>query len=220
MKKIFTLIGLTFFYSFSVFGQVNKGSILLGGDFNAFTEKQEINSQEFDNNGIFLSPLVGKALKNNLITGIYLEFGYGKNENDQTWNLVENNIYGAGFFLRNYKKIKNDFYGFLQGNLGYFYSRYKFEQTGFGYENKQSGIAIALSPGLSYKISRKLHLEAGLRELASIGYSVSKHHDFNQLSTSDTKAKRFSISSSLNNFNSNLYFGFRLLIDKKQKTPI
>lgn len=215
MKKILTIIGFTFYHSFAAFSQVNKGSILLGGDFHAFTEKQEMNSQEFDNKAIFLSPLVGKALKNNLIAGIYVELGYGRNENDQTWNLVENNIYGAGFFLRNYKKIKNDFYGFLQGNLGYFYSRYKFEQTGSGYENKQSGIALALSPGLSYKISRKLHLEAGFRELASIGYSVFKHHNFNQFSTSDTKAKRFSMSSSLNNFSSNLYFGFRLLIEKR-----
>src|SRR5687767_3268789 len=204
MKKIITLSSFFFYFSLSSFSQIIKGSVLLGGDFLAFTEKQKINSQEYARNGIYFSPLIGKAIKDNLIQGAYMQVGYEKNEYNQNYSLKKSNSYGAGIFLRKYSVIKNDFYGFIQGNLGFLFAKYEYEYSSSVNENKQTSVGINISPGLSYKISKKLHLEAGLRELASLGYSVSKSHESSIAGTSNFETYRFSVSTSLNNFNANL----------------
>lgn len=67
-------------------------------------------------------------------------------------------------------------------------------------------------PGLSYSISRKLHLETGFNNLLNINYSNEKNQ-YRNPATSTTRTNRFSIGTSLNNLSS-LYVGFRVLIGK------
>jgi hypothetical protein len=216
MKKLFTL-SLFIYLTFSSSAQISKGSLLLGGDFSAFTQTQKQNLQKNNNNGVYFSPLIGKAVKNNLIKGVYLQLGYRTNENisNQLSNKTKNSDYGAGIFIRKYSGINNNFYGFLQGNLGFSYNKNKNESATTLNENKQRFVGVNLSPGLSYKVSGKLHLEAGLREIASLGYSVMKSRNVVSTTSSDSKTNSFSVSTSLNNFSSNLYFGFRLLLAGK-----
>lgn len=216
MKKLFALF-LFIYISFSSSAQISKGSLLLGGDFSLFTEKQKQGIQENNTNGVNFSPLIGTAVKNNLIKGVYMQLGYRNNENinSQFVNKTKNSNYGAGIFLRKYSSIKNNFYGFLQGNLGFSYSKNKNENSTSFYEGKQTSVGVNMSPGLSYKVSKKLHIEAGLREIASMGYSVTKNRNVVSTTSSDSKTNSFSVSTSLNNFSSNIYFGFRLLLSGK-----
>jgi hypothetical protein len=168
MRKTFLLLVIISVSLTSVFAQIHKGTLLLGGDFSASTSKQKFGTNEYKNSGITFSPLAGKAVKDNLFIGIFASLGYSKNENTPVFSKGSSNSYGAGLFIRKYGVIKNNLYGFLQGNLGFNYAKSGNEQTGFSSESKQTSAGINISPGLSYKISKKIHLEAGLRDLAAL----------------------------------------------------
>ena len=196
--------------------QITKGSFLLGGDLSSFSEKQINNGIENKISGFHISPFVGKAIKDNLFFGGYFNLGLTDNDGNNGSVKIKGNNYGAGLFLRKYSVIKNNFYGFLQGNVGVNY--YKEEgsfSNNSSSEFKRTLVMVALSPGLSYKISKKLHLESGLREMISLGYSTQKNFNNSSGSINTSKNNRLYFSSNINNFTSNLYFGFRLILDKK-----
>jgi hypothetical protein len=218
MRKTLLLLVVSCTFITSAFSQITKGSLLLGGDLSAFSNKQEFVPNENKNSGITFSPLIGKAVKDNLIIGGLLRIGYLKNENtsNSSSSTVTGNNYGAGVFVRKYKNFKNNFYGFLQGNLEYGFEKTESKQTNIlTGENKGNRIGLNLSPGLSYKISEKLHIEAGLREIAAINYQKQTNKTFNQGNTSKSESNSISFNTSLNNFTSSLFFGFRFLLAKK-----
>ena len=216
MNKITLLFIATIIFSSNSFAQISKGAILLGGDLSGYIQKQEIVSgTEYKNKGFMFSPLIGIATKKNLVQGGYLQIGASNIENNNNPVDSKTNNLGAGYFIRKYSVIKNNFYGFIQGNAGVGYFKNSQEGNGNKSEYKQTNISVNISPGLSLKVSKKLHLETGLREVASINYQVNKAISTTQTSNDVLKASQVSISSSLNNFTSNLYFGFRLLLDKK-----
>ncbi|MGK2864800.1 MAG: hypothetical protein ACSLE0_22910, partial [Chitinophagaceae bacterium] len=66
--------------------------------------------------------------------------------------------------------------------------------------------------GLSYGISRKLHLETGVNNLLSRGDFHDKSES--RITGTISKTNGFNISSSLNNASSSLYLGFRLIMGK------
>ncbi len=216
MKKTILLFSLSTIICSNTFAQVTKGSLLLGGDLSAYTQKQEIVSgTEYKSNGFLFSPLIGVATKNNLVQGGYLQIGFTSIENTANPGKSKTSNFGFGYFIRRYAVIKNNFYGFIQGNAGAGYYKNSYENTGSVSEYKQTTIGVNASPGLSLKVSKKLHLETGLREVASIGYQVNKNISTNPSNSDVLKSSQIYMSSSLNNFSTNLYFGFRLLLDKK-----
>ena len=216
MKKKTILTQSVLLLYFISSGQINKGSVLLGGDLWANSIWQENNGVKFKSSGFGFSPLAGKAIKDNLVLGGFLGIGVSDNDGVNGNNENHEKSYTAGMFMRKYGVIKNNFYGFIQGNTGFSYSKYEYIQfNGISVENKRTAVQASLSPGLSYKVSRKLHLEAGLREIASLGYSRDKKDYYGQGVINSSKTSSVFMSTSLNNFSSNLYFGFRLLLDKK-----
>jgi hypothetical protein len=218
MRKTLLLPVVSFIFITSAFSQITKGSLLIGGDLSASSYKQESGPNENKNNGITFSPLIAKAVKDNLFIGGLLRIGYSKNEskNNSASATMKGNNYGAGIFARKYKNFKTNFYGFLQGNLEYGTGTTESKQANNSInENKSTRIGINLSPGLSYKISEKLHIEAGLREIAAVSYQKEINKDINQFTTNRSESNSISLSTSLNNFNSSLFFGFRFLLAKK-----
>ena len=216
MKKFILLIVLSGTVSSVSYGQIVKGSLLFGGDFSGYSEKQLSNGIRSDLSGFQLTPLFGKAIKDNLFLGGFLNLGLANRDGNSGTIVMKNNIYGAGFFLRKYSEISNKFYGFFQGNLGINYIK----QTGSSNvnssnESKRTSFGVSLSPGLSYKISKKLHLESSLRELVSLGYSTQTNFSNVSGAMNSSKFNRVYFSSSLNSFSSNLSLGFRLLIEKR-----
>ena len=212
MNKIFTLIIPIFFLSFISIAQISKGSILLGGDISAYTEKQINNNVEYKVSGVYFSPTVGKAIKDNLILGSF--FSVAASDNDGV-NLTVNSkehIYGLGIFLRKYGAVSKNFYVFLQGSANGEYAKYEFGSDSY---LKRKDLSMDVSPGVSYRISKKLHLESGFRDIFSIGYTNQKTKGISSGNLVESNSNRYYISSSISNFNSVFYFGFRLLIDKK-----
>ena len=201
--------------SIESFSQIKKGAIFLGGDFGASTQKTQTNNlspqKQF---GFTVSPVIGKAVRDNLIAGIDLTYAYSKFDNVSSLQKIH--AVGGGLFVRRYKNIGNSgFYIFLQGRLGYRYLQSRYETFGFpSGEDKVRNhtINIGFYPGVSYAVSKKLFLESGFNNILSLNYFTEKREIYNP-SLTRVKSSGFNISSSLNNI-SNLYLGFRLILNK------
>lgn len=208
MKKFILLPIIVFAFILSVNAQIKKGSIFLGGDINGSVQKTKSgNVTTNKQSGINISPVLGKASKENLIVGTNVSVGLSDNNSQ-----YKTNFYGLGVFVRKYKNIgTSGFYVFAQGGLNGIYSKTKqisFNST----DTKRYTIYTYAYPGISYAVSKKFQLETGFQNILAISYSHEKREENNPVNI--FKTNEFSIYSSLNNASSALYFGFRLLISK------
>jgi hypothetical protein len=216
MRKIILAVVVVSLVVNSVHGQIKKGSIFLGGDISGSTlqtKSDDILTNK--QNGINISPVFGKAIKDNLILGVNAGFGISKTDNPVNDWQNNSNSYSAGVFVRKYKNLATSgFYLFVQYGLGvsYYNQKQKGPSPANLDETKRITAGINAYPGISYAVSKKLHLETGFNNLLSLNYFTDKR----EVGSPVTKYKTngFGISSSLNNATSALYLGFRLLIGK------
>ena len=213
-KIILATIALSMFV-FSANAQIKKGSIFLGGDIGGSSQKTKSGDITTNKqNGINISPVFGKAIRENLVLGINAGFNIYNNDNPPYNGKYDANAYNAGLFLRKYKNISTSgFYLFVQGGLGGGYFKQKQEGPGNKDETKRFTLGLTAYPGLSYAVSKKLHLETGFNNLLSLNYFEEKRELSSTVITA-YKTNGFSLASSLNNATSSLYLGFRLLIGK------
>jgi hypothetical protein len=219
MKK-FTLLFLISATIFTITSnaQIKKGSVFLGGDIggSAQTTKRngtKVNSQE----GLTISPVFGKAIKENLIVGGDANIGFFTNDNNPasgSFTGQKNNSYGAGIFIRKYKPIgKSSFSMFLQGRFGVNYNSNEYTGSSSSFDKtKRYTIGVFAYPGISYTVSKKLQLETGFNNLFGLSY-FTEERELSSGSPYIEKTNGVNISSSLNNISS-LYLGFRVLIGK------
>ncbi len=214
MKKSLPLIFIAFALAGTTSAQITKGSVFLGGDVSAYTQKTKSEGEVTNkSSGIYVMPVFGKAIRENLVFGITA--GLSISDNEVLTNSVEQEAkgYNAGVFLRKYKNIgTSGFYVFIQGGLGANYQLQENSGTYVGYDKtKKITIGLNAYPGISYAVSRKFHLESGFNNLLMINY----YHEKRETGTPviGYKTNGFAISSSLQN-SSALYLGFRLLIGK------
>lgn len=214
-KIILATIALSMFV-FSANAQIKKGSIFLGGDISGFSQKTKSGDvNTYKQSGIHISPVIGKAIKDNLILGANVGFGISKSidpVNDLKFN---SSSFNAGIFLRKYRNIgTGGFYVFVQSGLNGNYNVQKQKSpSAYFNEIKQYSIGLNANPGFSYALNNKLHLETGFNNLFSIYYSNDQRKSGSPVVTTH-KTNGFGISSSLSNATSNLYLGFRLLLSK------
>lgn len=221
MKSIYLTLIITIISISVISAQTNipKGSLLLGGDISfGTTHYEDINSRTSNSYGFNISPSIGVAIKENLFAGLSLGVGLVKNafNNGPYIDSSKLNTYSYGVFIRKYKPLKNNFNIFLQGNLYGFNAKKEYYSLSSNTESqKDLGLGFSLTPGISYAINSKLQLEAGLNSILGIGYGQSRYSD-NLSSGRIVKHSTFNAYTSLNNFSSQLYFGFRLLLQKKK----
>jgi hypothetical protein len=217
MRKISPVFILLFIAAYTTSqAQIKKGSLFLGGDLSLSTvnAKNANDENTTRQNSFNISPVAGIAVKDNFIAGVSLNAGFSENKNPYQAT-QKGNSFGAGVFARHYKNIgKSGFYVFVQNSLGAGYGEQRYEKTpdinNDPEKVKTFSAYLNLYPGLSYAVSRKLHLEAGFNNLLYLNYSHDKNEYWN---TATTKANRFYLGTSLNNLSS-LYVGFRVLIGK------
>ncbi|MBV4357812.1 hypothetical protein [Pinibacter aurantiacus] len=200
--------------------QINKGSVLLGGDVNFGDYKNSSNysSNSYNAGGISLS--FGKAIKENKVVGISLGFSSSKqiatpaNPGYDT-SSQKTNRYNIGFFYRDYKKLAKDFYFFGQANAIYSYSNQKYDYNinkADSYKVVQNGGGVSIAPGIAYKVFKKMFVELSLNNLVYASYSASN----TTYESSDKKLKGhdFSIGTAFSNntFLSNIGVGFRFIL--------
>lgn len=219
MKKILFIALALSSISITSKAQITKGSILIGGDLSLNSSKSvsrsPSNTFTSKTKGIYISPVFGMAFKENLIFGGSLTFGTSKTEYNGSSNEGESDYFGAGLFLRKYKNIGNKgFYFFLQSDLKWFNSEQEVKSPGFYIENsKHNEYSLSLYPGLSYAVSRKFHIEAGLANLLSISYYSKDGFRQNSNVTETDSEKGFGLSSSLDN-GSVINIGIRFILSK------
>jgi hypothetical protein len=213
MKKILLLTVLVFTLICSVNAQIPKGSIFLGGDIGGSVQKTKSGDVTTNkNSGIYISPVIGKAIKENLVVGLNASFGFNNNKNLPNNGKFETDYYAAGVFMRKYKNLgKSDFYLFFQAGMSVSFNTQK-QEGPFAPLVKQKGFSVVVIayPGLSYAVSKKLHLETGFNNLVSLSYVRNKAESGSPVIIS--KSNSLSFSSSLSNATSSLFLGIRVFI--------
>ena len=201
----------------NVDAQIKKGSVLLGSSLSYQKTTQEFSNPpyKFNYSAFSVSPAIGRAIKENLIVGISINYGNNKNDYSDT-NYQKNNSYGIGFFARKYKYLGSNFYLFAQTSFNGNYSSgsgRNFNQYPNKYNSNGFDIALSFYPGVSYAINNKFQIETGFNNLFNVSYSHTKRTDDPSLNYNPYKQNSFSISSSLNN-PSNFIIGFRILLNR------
>lgn len=213
MKKTQLLFLVSIFLITVSNAQINKGAVLLGADLYGYTEKTTSTlGSDAEIKYLLISPMAGFAIKENLVIGGDLTFGFSEFDNPVGSYDNKSNAYGAGFFIRKYKPVgKNGFYIFAQGRLGGLYEKNEQISTVQSDITKRYAVGISIYPGVSYSISKKFHLEAGLANLLNIQYRTEKREAEGIVNKTD-KTKRIELNSSLSGF-SNIFAGFRVLLN-------
>lgn len=212
------LLAVFCFLSLTTVAQINKNSILLGGDFSYSRNNSQVLNNESKNSYGYLGIAIGKAFKQNSVIGISASASPTLQSNyiygNDTFQM-KNNYYSAGIFYREYKQLAKDFYLFGNADASYRISNEKrdHQSPNKDYERKRKGATIGVSPGLSYQLFKKLQVELTLPSLINISYFNSKYED-DQLPGTITKENNFSISSNLfgNSTLGNLGLGFRFIL--------
>lgn len=217
MKKFTFLFFITIFtFIINSEAQIKKGSVFLGGDIGGSTQTTKRNGTKINSqDGLVVSPVFGKAIRENLIVGGDAGISFYTNDNNPNSGAFtgqKNNSYGAGIFIRKYKPIgKSNFSMFLQGRLGVNYNSNKYSGLSPNFDKtKRYTIVVFAYPGISYTISKRLQLETGFNNLIGLSYFTEKR-EVSGISSYTEKTNGINVSSSLNNISS-LYLGFRILI--------
>jgi hypothetical protein len=215
MRKIKLFVLILVVFSPPAYSQFNKGSLLLGADLSFDTQTFTNGASENKLHGFYLSPVIAVATKQNTFWGGSLSAGNSKSESRLPDNKQTNNRYGASVFCRKYKAVTGKLFAFLQGGLAAGFAKYENNSGPDSYsENKSFYTGLTITPGISVNVAKKVYLEAGLSNIASVNYSHSKTNSYNFGNTTSGKSSGFAFSSSLGGISNNLYFGFRFIIPK------
>jgi hypothetical protein len=216
MKKMFAL-AFTSLLIFNVNAQFQKGNKLLGFGFNASSatvQQQNPNFTQINKENLFnLSIELGFTIKPNLVTGFYFNGGRGTLETEHKTPasmLFKSKLQnlGGGLFIRNYKKIKGDFFVFGEARAGVNYSETKNTVSNF-IEYRRNNISAGIYPGIAYKWNSRFLLDLRFPDLLSLNYNEQK--SFAGLTAIDQK--NFNISTSLGlGYLNNIGIGARWII--------
>jgi hypothetical protein len=217
MTKIYLVFTLVFISNLTI-AQIKKGSTLLGGQLNYFHEKNKIDDylEKTESGAIGLS--VGRAYKENAIVGFSISFFPIKMSNTINFSDTINSTFkqlGVGVYFREYKKIAKDFYFFGQAEGSFLTANQTQEFTiaAGNIKSTRNQISITVTPGISYRIFRKLYTEISIPNIMGIQYSVTRSNSqVPQLKS--YRSNQFGVYSNLNS-NTALGFlgvGFRLIL--------
>lgn len=216
MKKYLLLLSIAFLCMFTTHAQIKKGATFIGGSISGNTQKTEqTDGTIYKSNGINISPVFGKAIKENLILG------------GRAWVLSQNNddnyirdrkfrAYGAGVFLRKYKPLgTSGFSIFAEATFGFTFQKTEMESDITIPTNdltKRYSVGVSAYPGISYAVSKRLQLETGFN---SNFFSLSYFKEDRFL---DHSSDRFSKTNGIDFYSSaeyftSLYLGFRVLLN-------
>ena len=211
LKKLLLFFSITMLTTICK-AQINKGTILLGGDINFTAQAVEQSgiSGTQKNSYLAFSPVLAKAIKQNTFLGGSLSFSSGRSVNLNN-DKLESNGYGAGVFMRKYKSVLKNFYAFLQAGLTTTWSKSEIVASGLSYQ-KSFYTSLNITPGLSIGISKKIYLETGFANVALLSFSRTKTVDKTMSVSQTTINRAVQFSSSLSAMSSNLYFGFRVML--------
>ncbi len=213
MKQIFLLSTVIALFSLTTSGQIKKGSLHLGGQFSYYNSKVVYNTsqpeQKFNSGNYNIS--AGTALKENSVLGLYIGYGhYYFKDSSNYYSKIKDDRYNIGVFYRQYKRLAKDFYFFGELGGGYIGSNRTYVSGPGNVTTKyaQSGAGLSLTPGISYRIYKKLQVELSIPQIAGVQYAVIKTTSL----VNNSKEDQFSFNTNLNSsLLNNLGLGFRFV---------
>lgn len=215
MKTLTFITAFTVLHLFSS-AQIKKDAVLLGGHISFGSNKTSTTpaSSETKNNSATFNLLAGKAFKQNQVFGLYGGYGQSKSENIFTNNTATttNTSYSAGVFYRHYKNLSKNFYFFGEATAGYNGNKSvnKNQQPATKSTFTNNGVAIGISPGISYQVCNKLQLEVLMPQFAGLQYGSTKSTANNG---SVSKSSGFNFSTNLNtSLLNSLALGFKFIL--------
>lgn len=200
--------------------QFNKGDRLIGGAVNVYSSNNgytyqnttvTTNTSNYFGSGFV--PRYSWVCKNNVMNGIFLNGNYSHSKSYSTSNSNEYSksdyfSVGAGYFIRKYNDFNRELGWFLEYNGLISYGVNKQAQTIAGnasnYKSSSVTAGINIFPGLYYKVSPAVLIEAGL---GGINASYSKGKGNN------TESHGFNVGL---NFPSNFTFGLNFFMAPKR----
>jgi len=197
------LFVLLCFISFKTNAQIQKQSILLGGQLSYTKNKNQIENLNQKSESGIISISIGKAFKDNKIVGVNLGFTPIRQSsylNNGDTTAIAFNRFDIGVFYREYKKLAKDFYFFSQLD-GAFVTSNQTEQykiTSGDVKSTQRGGFISLTPGISYQVFKKLQFELTIPNILSMQYLVTKINSQNP-QVKNSKQEQIMFYSNLNN---------------------
>ena len=218
MKRFTILLLLTtIICRSSLHAQITKGSFFTGGNIGGAYQRVEAytNDVPLEQKGFTISPVFGKVIKDNFVLGIDAGLSLFNTKNSPNYDNKSQliNTYTAGIFVRQYKPLGGGFYLFLQERLGYKYEKYDNSAGTLNIKNyKRHTVALTAYPGISYAVSKRLHLETGFNNLFYINYSYENGSGYDAR-TSNYKSNSYNAGADLNAFSS-LYIGVRIFLTK------
>ena len=218
-KRILPILFLLLIAFFQTYAQIDKGSIFLGGQisyYNQSASSPQDSNQTSKNKQFNFTPAIGIAVKNNVIVGIDLTYVYTKTlTTNYPYNQITN-TFGAGVFMRRYVPLGKGFYVFGQGRIGGTYNTGKIKQGNPEIDDDIKGYTVSFGfyPGVSYQVSKRVHLETGFNNLFYIEYDHNRDNQTNTGVVTAVKTNTFSAGSSLNNLAA-FTLGVRVLLSKQ-----
>lgn len=220
MKKILTLLVCIIIVQLTE-AQVQKGSLFLGGSIGISSSKTEDdNGDKMSGMSWNIAPQIGKAIQQNKVIGIEILAGGLSNKNTNSLGNVSKNSgsqYGIGIFYRQYFPIYKKWMFYGQTNAGLNFSNSTISNSGIKLSKINAmGVNINASLGITYQVTKKLWLEAGLSNLVGIGYNYQKSENLSPAGAITSSFKTNNISANFNlNGSNNFAFGFRWIIPAK-----
>ena len=187
--------------------QVEKNDWLLGGSFSFGTNNNTSQGSSNSSSNSNLSPELGFGVAKNSVIGFRGGF-YTSTSKDDYSNKQSNTNYSVGLFWKKFFAIneKVGWYGDVSG--GYSHAQNKYPITGGGTQKTTAnGFYASISPGIYYKPSKKIFLNAGF---GGLNYNYAKSDTGSSLGGAKT-----------NTFNLNLLtyfsFGVSFIISKEHQ---
>jgi len=214
MKKTLLLACTIISFATISHAQIKKGSVLLGGSVGASSVKLETNSSERKAKSINISPAIGFAVKENLVTGVTTSFITYKSDPNIYGNKLDYDGFSTGLFARRYFPLSKSFYLYGNADVNFHkFSRDEISSTDYRTKTSSKGISLSIEPGITYAVSKRFHLEAALSDLFNASYSKSKREEVTISGSTTTNERNFNIGANLNTSNL-FYIGFRLVLGK------
>ncbi len=182
MKKAITIIGLITLISLNTMSQDLKGKVLLSGMLGiSFNDGETSDYKSNRSESYYISAPVGYFISNKYAIGLIGDYSYRYSENlnkADTYSYEstsKTNSYSMGPFVRRYFPVVKKLMVFvhLDGKFGtkkYEYTSLKSDSSTYENNETVSLFKSDLYPGLSYRITNKLMLEAAF---AKISFSSS-----------------------------------------------
>jgi hypothetical protein len=214
MKRTSLTLTVATLFTLAASAQIKKGAILIGGQISFGNSKTDYHSTRPDQkySSAYYNISAGTAVKENTVIGLYAGYGYFRYDDiNNVYQTVKNDNYSFGVFLRQYKKLAKDFYLFGELGAGYTGSNRSETTTPPVTTTKytQNGGNLYLTPGIAYRVYKKLQVELLVPQVAGVSYSTAKTTGV----STNTTEHYFSFNTNLNSsLLSNLGLGFRFIL--------